>query len=727
MRHLKSIIKPWMKDKKVMEKSKRDEALDKINMIELKIEAGQDTNADHEERNILMQDIENLKRIEDMDTQQKCRLKWDAEGDENFKYFHCLLKKRRSDQMIKGITVNGEWVTEPKLIKEAFFNFYESKFMAQGCVAVWEYGSDKAPGPDGFNFAFIKKYWDILKDEVISSVAVAFNRKIMPRGMGLAFFFTLIPKVKNPSFIKDYRPISLIGVMYKIITKILAMRLVKVLDKIIGKEQSYFITGRQILDGPLILNETIEWYKRRKEKLLILKIDFEKAYDTVNWEFLDYMLRILGFGTVWRSWVRMVLVSARTSILVNGSLTKEFAIRRGLRQGDPISPFLFLIVMEGLHLCIKEKIRAGALSGASVGNPSITLSHLFYADDAIFISSWRRNNLEAMLQILDVFHLHSGLAINIAKSAIYGIGVGEIEHNDMVSVANCSKGTIWRFVDCPESKWASVIRVIYGVDGSIDGVIHGSSVWPTIVNLFGKLKRNELLPSNVLRVKVDNGHSIRFWKDNWRRNGNLGNQFNRLMHLDVNPNCLLSDRLVNNMWRWNWSRADIGPRNVSMVQQLNDVVCDIVLRDEQDRCEWTIATDRGYSVSDTRRFLDEGILPSSEISAKWWKFIPRKVNILLWRLAWDRLPTRLNFSKRGMEIKDIGCPCCTGRIESCDHVFFECDIASDLWRKVRIWVDLDIPIFDSWSSCLSWIEGYHLSVTSTASLFSIIASLIWHI
>ncbi|XP_071686617.1 secreted RxLR effector protein 78-like [Rutidosis leptorrhynchoides] len=155
----------------------------------------------------------------------------------------------------------------------------------------------------------------------------------------------------------------------------MASRLVKVMDRIICKEQSAFIAGRQILDGPFILNETMEWCKKRKEKLMIFKIDFEKAYDTVPWDFLNYMLNLLGFGCVWHSWVCMVLKSSRTSILVNGSPTDEFTVRRGLRQGDPLSPFLFLIVMEELHLCIKEKILEGVFHGVSLSNNSTMVYH----------------------------------------------------------------------------------------------------------------------------------------------------------------------------------------------------------------------------------------------------------------------------------------------------------------------------------------------------------------
>nr|GEZ50091.1 RNA-directed DNA polymerase, eukaryota, reverse transcriptase zinc-binding domain protein [Tanacetum cinerariifolium] len=139
--------------------------------------------------------------------------------------------------------------------------------------------SDKASGLDGYNFAFLKRYWDIFKQDIFEFVFTFLNSKKMPSGANSSFI-TLIPKITKPIHIKDYRPISLIGIHYKIIANILCNRLSFVIDKLISHEQTAFIKGRQILDGPLILSELIEWYKKRKKKMLLFKVDFEKAFDT---------------------------------------------------------------------------------------------------------------------------------------------------------------------------------------------------------------------------------------------------------------------------------------------------------------------------------------------------------------------------------------------------------------------------------------------------------------
>ncbi|GJZ76875.1 RNA-directed DNA polymerase, eukaryota, reverse transcriptase zinc-binding domain protein [Tanacetum coccineum] len=185
--------------------------------------------------------------------------------------------------MVQGIMLDGVWNSEPKDIKSAFIDFYKDKFscydspvsfppmLSAHCLSIadqdflesmvsmdvikaadWDCGSQEAPGLDGYSFMFIKKLWDLLKHDIQSFVVHFFSTGTFPQGSNSAFIM-LIPKVSNPLFIKDYRPISVIGIHYKIVAKILANRLSKVIDSIISPEQSGFINGRQILDGPLIL------------------------------------------------------------------------------------------------------------------------------------------------------------------------------------------------------------------------------------------------------------------------------------------------------------------------------------------------------------------------------------------------------------------------------------------------------------------------------------------
>ncbi|GKD84630.1 RNA-directed DNA polymerase, eukaryota, reverse transcriptase zinc-binding domain protein [Tanacetum coccineum] len=146
-----------------------------------------------------------------------------------------------------------------------------------------------------------------------------------------------------------------------------------------------FIKGRFILDGPLILNEVLAWYRHRKKELMVFKVDFEKAFDSLRWDFLDLILDKFGFGSKWRTWIRGCLHNGRSSVLINGSPTEEFELFRGLRQGDPMSPFLFILAMEGLHVLTRKAEVSGLFKGVSIGRDNLCISHLMYANDVIFL------------------------------------------------------------------------------------------------------------------------------------------------------------------------------------------------------------------------------------------------------------------------------------------------------------------------------------------------------
>jgi hypothetical protein len=286
---------------------------------------------------------------------------------------------------------------------------------------IWCSDGNKSPGPDGFNFKFLKVCWDIIKHDIMNFLNEFFGSATLPKAF-TASFLTLIPKKDHPQALSDYRPICLISSMYKILSKLLAGRLKHVLGKLISHNQSAFIPDRQILDGVLVVNELIDLAKRRKDKCLFFKVDFERAYDTINWQFLDYMMSRMGFADGWRRWIKACVFNSSMFVLVNGSPTADFNVGKGLRQGDPLSPFLFLIVVEGLSGLMSKAVENNLFHGYKVSN-IIMFHSLQFADDTIIVGEGNWENLWMIKTVLWSFEIVSGLKVNFYKSKPYGINL----------------------------------------------------------------------------------------------------------------------------------------------------------------------------------------------------------------------------------------------------------------------------------------------------------------
>jgi hypothetical protein len=285
---------------------------------------------------------------------------------------------------------------------------------------VFALNGNKAPGPDGFTMAFFQACWEVLRLDIMDVFSDFHAREVFEKSLNVSFI-ALIPKIPGAFSLKDFRPISLVGGIYKIIAKVLANRLKIVLEKVISKSQSAFIKGRRILDPILIANECLDSRIRSREPGVICKMDLEKAYDHVNWDFLLYVLRRCGFGGKWCSWIARCISSAKFSVLVNGSPNGFFSSSRGLRQGDPLSPLLFVFVMEALSRMITAVVSGGLLDGFRVGNASF--SHLLFADDTLILCDDSSSKLRYLRGLFLLFEAVSSLKVNLAKSSLIPVGM----------------------------------------------------------------------------------------------------------------------------------------------------------------------------------------------------------------------------------------------------------------------------------------------------------------
>lgn len=285
-------------------------------------------------------------------------------------------------------------------------------------VALKESDSSKSPGPDGFNFGWLKSMWVHISDKVLNFFNEFHSSGFIQRGVNSSFI-VLIPKKHNSLEIGDFRPISLINCSLKLLLKVMTNRLKPFLGACISEEQSAFISGRNINEGIFIVNEVIHSLKSSNLDGSILKIDFSKAYDSVDWSCLFHSMSCLNMGEKWISWVLALLQSSRMSVLINGSPTEEFSPSRGLRQGDPLAPYLFLIVGEILSKLISRAREKGLIKGLVFNEDKDNITHFKYADDTILFMNNTFEDIPGMKKIFLLFQVITGLTINFEKSQAY--------------------------------------------------------------------------------------------------------------------------------------------------------------------------------------------------------------------------------------------------------------------------------------------------------------------
>ncbi|GJW74853.1 RNA-directed DNA polymerase, eukaryota [Tanacetum coccineum] len=441
------------------------------------------------------------------------------------------------------------------------------------------------------------------------------------------------------------------------------------------------------------------------------------------------------------------------SVLVNGSLTNEFKIKRGLKQGDPLSPFLFIIAMEGLHMLIENAMNVSRIKGIEIDGSGIVLSHLFYADDVIFIGEWSEENISNIVMLLQCFYLVSGLKINLSKCSLLGIGVQEAEVKGVADGVGCTAGTLpftylgvpignkmskvndwkdlidkfkkrlsnwkiktlsvggrvtllksvlgsiaiylmsifktpitvlnniesirnkfflgaemderkltwiqwrktmaskkhgglgigslygfnrallfkwkWRFLNSPLALWVRIIKSLFGNDGGFAGISSSR--------------------------KVGDGRATRFWEDFWIGTRPLKDLFPRVWALDQESEPMVCDR-IHLMRDGSWLRHC--PRGGVEREQWDALISLVqahIVSDQMDRWLWS-ANDPGvFSVSMARVLIDKGTLVIGEEETRRSKLVPIKINVFMWRMILDKLPTRLNLMLRGLDVQSNLC------------------------------------------------------------------------
>jgi len=424
----------------------------------------------------LQQEYNHILYQEEMLWYQKSREKWIKFGDKNSSFFHAQTIIRRKKNRIHRLQLpNGIWTTDSTILQEEAQNYFKNLFANtqphhnrtfttghhpiidnlgklsltkpitknEVFAALNSMKPYKAPGPDGFQCIFFKQYWHIVGDDIFQLVHSAFHTGHFDPEISNTLI-ALIPKVDPPNTYKDFRPISLCNIVYKIITKVLVQRLRPILNNIIGPYQSSFLPGRGTSDNSIVLQEVVHYMRRSKKKKgdVAFKLDLEKAFDNVNWDFLNSCLHDFGFPDITIKLIMHCVSSSSFSILWNGNTMPPFKPSHGLRQGDPLSPYLFILCMEKLSIAINTVVIQGEWEPIQITSTGPQISHLLFADDVLLFIKARNSQLRFVSDLFDRFSKASGLKINLSKSrAFYSAGTPQRKINSLTSITGIRSTT----------------------------------------------------------------------------------------------------------------------------------------------------------------------------------------------------------------------------------------------------------------------------------------------
>ena len=279
----------------------------------------------------------------------------------------------------------------------------------------------KSPSLDGMSALFFQKYWSIIGTNVSNMVLNVLNS-----GMSLSDInrtnIALVPKTNNPQRMTEFRPISLCNVVYKLVSKTLANRLKAILLYIISENQSAFTADRLITNNVLVAYEIMHFLKHKRggnDSLMAAKLDMSKAFDRVEWIFVEKVMRKMGFDENWINLVMKCISLVSYSVIINGTTYGNIIPTRGLRQGDPLSPYLFLLCAEGFFALIHDAARNNQLHGISICRGAPKITQLFFANDSLLFCRANGNECSKLKEILSLYESALGQKINIDKSSIF--------------------------------------------------------------------------------------------------------------------------------------------------------------------------------------------------------------------------------------------------------------------------------------------------------------------
>ncbi|CAM8957099.1 unnamed protein product [Rhodiola kirilowii] len=709
---------------------------------------------------------------------QRSRTLWMDKGDRNTRFFHAHASHRKQKNWISKLkdSQGALHEDEEKMMEivSAYFNSLFQSSIAQNEEridaelrelipsitagmneellkdiseeeikrALFSLGPLKAPGIDGFPAIFYQKFWEKLKSSIIREVTLFWSEGVLDGEINRTLI-TLIPKKKDAERMEDWRPISLCTVAVKIITKILAMRLQPILGQVISPFQSAFIKGRIISDNFVVAHEISHFLKSRRDDKTFyasIKVDMSKAYDRVEWLFLEKLLLKLGFTEKWVNRVMLCVSSVSYQVKVNDQVSTVIKPERGLRQGDPLSPYLFLLCTELLTAKLNLAVIRNRLSGVQICKKAPVVSHLLFADDSIFFIKAGAAEALSLKNIFRQYEGVSGQRINYEKSGICFsrntpadvrlevcnvlrmpqvsshskyLGLPLVIGQRKTESFKCILEKVWKKI----TDWKNKLLSAAGREVLVKAVLQAIPVYMMSVYQFPKKVISDmtrLIQQFWWRKEGPKGVS---WlsQDTLRKKkceGGLGFRdlgiFNEAILMKIawrvakNPQLLMSKVLTA---KYCGSRGILNARMGSspshlwrgIMKRLHIFVNCIWWEDDGITCRWKHTSNGEFSVKSAYEVIKSSLRwngaslgePSDnrKVCSYWKNFwstkVPNKVKMFAWRLFHNSLPDALNLRRRGIFL-DCRCKLCGRQDETALHVVRDCWWAHAVYKEMGL-------------------------------------------